>query len=228
MPALGDDVGFVPLLIDCLTRNKDGGGGFYGKAADNGLTARNAAENSAGMIGHESGLAVGSASDFVGVFFSGELRCAHASTDLYALHRIDAHHRGGEILVQLGVYRGSKARGNAFGDHFDDRADGGTGFSHLIKILPPMYRRCGIGTEELVGIDRIPIPQRTIDGPTADLNERAADSDAVEHLACDRTCGNAHRSLTRRRAPATAKVADFVLLPVCVVRVARAELVLDV
>src|SRR5262245_40266009 len=91
----------------------------------------------------------------------------------------------------------------------------------------PLGNCAGIGAEERVGVDRVPIPPRTVDGFLADLYQRAADGDAGDDLARDGTGRDARCRLPRRGAPAAAIVADAVLSPVGVVRVPGAELVLD-
>ncbi len=180
------------------------------------------------MVGQEARLAVGADADLVGVFLAGQLGGGHAGADLDALHRVDAHHGAGEVLIELAVDRRAPAGRHALGNDLDDGADGGAGLAYAVEIVGPGDRGCRIGAEERVGVDGLPVPQRAVDLDIPDLHQRAANGDAVDHLARHRAGGDACCRLARRRAAAAAEVAHAVLLPVGVVGVAGAELVLDV
>src|SRR6185437_6581711 len=86
----------------------------------------------------------------------------------------------------------------------------------------------GVGREERVLADFVPIPARTVDLGLAHLHQRPANEHAADHLAGDRAGYDARGRLARRRAPAAAIVANAVLRLVGVIGVARAVLVLDV
>jgi hypothetical protein len=61
--------------------------------------------------------------DLVGVLNAGQRRRRHARADLHALDRVDRHHRGGDVGVELGVDRRAEARGHAFRADLDHGAD---------------------------------------------------------------------------------------------------------
>ncbi len=136
----------------------------------------------------------------------------HAGADLDALHRVDAHHGAGEVLVELAVDRRAPAGGHALGHHLDHGADRGAGLAHLVEVGRPGVDDAGVGREEGVVVDLAPAPARAVDPVLADLHQRAADRDAGDHLARDRAGGHPHRRLARGGAPAAAVVADAVFL----------------
>jgi hypothetical protein len=81
-----------------------------------------------------------------------------------------------------------------------------------------------VGPEERVLLDDVPIERARHD--VADLREIATHADAEcfgEPFLGDDGCGDAHRRLARGRAPAAARIADAVFLPVGVVGVAGAK-----
>jgi hypothetical protein len=61
---------------------------------------------------------------------AGQRRGGHAFADLDALDRVDRHHRGGEVGVELAVDRRAEAWRARPRPHFDDRADAVAGFAH--------------------------------------------------------------------------------------------------
>ncbi len=57
--------------------------------------------------------------------------------DLDALDRVDAHHRRGEVGIELGVERRAPSGGHALGDAFDDRAQRRTGLARARRASSP-------------------------------------------------------------------------------------------
>ena len=60
-----------------------------------------------------------------------------AGADLDALDRVDAHHRRGEVLVELAVDRRAEARRHALGHDLDHRAGRGAGLAHAVEVSRP-------------------------------------------------------------------------------------------
>src|SRR5262249_35636058 len=146
--------------------------------------------------------------------------------------RIDAHHRRGEIGIELAVDRGAESRRYAAGGDLDHGAGGGPSLAHAIEMSLPGRDDSRVRGPEGVLLHGRPVPLRTVGGVRAHLHGGAADGPGrAEHvlqpLARDRTGGDAARGLARRRTAAAAIVADAVFRPVGVVGVAGPELVLD-
>ena len=180
------------------------------------------------MVGKEPRPPVSAGAHFVGVLFARKLRRGEAVADLHALDRVDAHQRARQLAVELAVDRRAPAGRNALGDDLDHRADRGAGFSHLVEMVGEARRRLGVGTEERIAGDLVPVPARAVDLQLAHLDQRAANPHPGHDLARDRAGGDARRRLARRGAPAAAIVANAVFGVVDVVGVAGTVLVLDV
>jgi len=133
-----------------LTRREDGGCGLDGQPHHNILTRRNAAQYAARVVGLELRLAVHHA-DFIGVLFTRHRGGGETITDLDALHRIDAHHGGGKVLVELAVDRRTPAGRNAGGDHLQHGAAAGTRLPHIVELN---IGHAIIARAVLVGLDR--------------------------------------------------------------------------
>src|SRR5256885_342645 len=91
VPALGDDLRFVPFAVDRRHRRQDRRGRLEGDAHDHRLPARNAAEDPTGMVGEESR----SGAHRIGIFLAAQARRGEAVADLDALGGVDRHHRSG-------------------------------------------------------------------------------------------------------------------------------------
>src|SRR5262249_213810 len=72
------------------------------------------------------------------------------------------------------------------------------------------FRLLGVGAEERVALDLVPIPARAIDAVRPDLDERAAHAQTRHDLPRDRAGGDAGCGLARRGASAAAVVAQSV------------------
>src|SRR5262249_47492711 len=152
---------------------------------------------------------------------------AHAGPDLDALHGVDAHQRGGQVAVELAVDRGAEPGRHAFGDHLDDGAYRRALLAHAIEVVLELLGLAGVGAEERVALDLVPVPARAIDCLGAHLDERAAHRHAGHDLARDRAGCDPHGGLACRLAAAAAVVAQAVLHVIGVVGVAGPVLVLD-
>ena len=105
------------------------------------------------------GLPSGTDADLVGIGFARELGRRHAGADLDAFHRIDAHHRRREVLVELAVDRRAEARRHARrATDLDHGADRGARLAHAVEIVRPLGHRAGIRAEERVGSRPRPSP----------------------------------------------------------------------
>ena len=118
------------------------------ETADDGLSGGDAAQDAAGVVGQKQRLAVGADADLVGIRLAGQFRGGHAGADLDALHRVDAHHRRGDVLVELAVDRRAEAGGHALGDHLDHGADRGAGFTYVVEIALPTRAPARVGQKE--------------------------------------------------------------------------------
>ena len=152
-----------------------------------------------------------------------------AGADLDALHRVDSHHRRGEVGVEAAVDRLAPSDRHALRDRGDARAAGIARLPERIHETLEFGNDRRVGREERIGVDVLEAFERNRVRP--DLRQVAADGDPValaEPLARDRARGDAHRGLAGRRSAAAAVVADAVLLPVRVVGVAGSERVRDI
>ena len=136
---------------------------------------------------------------------------AEAGADFDALDRIDAHHGGGEVRIELAVDRRAEARGHARRDDFDHRTDGRSLLADGVEIGFPFLRRGRIGAPERVFRHVRPAPVRPVDDPVAHLDHGAADFYAApENFARDRARSDPAGGFPRRRPAAAAIIADAV------------------
>src|SRR6185437_6561680 len=227
VPALGADLDLLAVDVDGAARRQDRAGRLDGEAEDDVLTGRDAAEHATCLIREEVDL-IPRHAHLIGVILAGELGGSEARADLHTLDRVDAHHRLGEIGVELVVDGIAEAGGNAARHHLDDGAGRGAALPHLVEEAFPDLHRLAVGRPEGIVVDRVPIPARAVDAVGAHLDQRATDGDTgSQDLARDRAGGDAGRGLARRGAAAAAMVADAVFLPIGVVGMAGAEAVLD-
>ena len=194
---------------------------------DDRLSGRDAAENAAGVVGEKARLAVIAAAHLVGVLLAGELGRGEAVADLDPLDGVDPHQRRGEFRVELAVDRRAPACRDALGDDLDHRADRGAGLADVVEIVGEALGGGGVGGEERVPPDLVPVPARPVDLQLPHLHQRAANADAGRHLAGDRPGCDPRRRLARRGAAAAAIVADAVFCVIGIVGVAGTVLVLD-
>jgi len=168
------------------------------------------------------------AGGFVAVFAALLRHRGEAGADLHALDRVDRHHRRRQLAVELAVDRFAPARRHAIGDHGDACTDRIAGLAQRIHVAFEFADLRRMRPEERIGFDDARIEPGRHD--VADLRQPALHPHPVpirEPLFRNHCGGDAHGGLARAAAAATARVADAVLVPVGVVRVARAELLAD-
>src|SRR6185295_1098625 len=151
-----------------------------------------------------------------------------SGADLYALDRVDAHHRRGDVGVQPPVHGLAPAHRHFLRDYVHASAARIAGLAQLVHLLFELRHDAGVRREKRVLVDDIPGLER--DRRAAELREIAAHHGAVFFLQPflgDRAGRDADHRLASRRAPAAARIADAVLLQIGVVGVARAEFLRD-
>src|SRR6202035_4903818 len=162
-----------------------------------------------GVVGQKADTLVAHA-HLVGVFLTRQFRRAKTGADLDAFYGVDAHQRGGQIRIELGVDRRAQARRHAFGDHFDHRADRRAFLADAIEVVLEERGLVLVGTEERISCDLVEIPFVAVDLVWAHLHQRAAHFHAGQYLARDGAGGDAGRGLARRGAAAAAIIAQAV------------------
>jgi hypothetical protein len=159
----------------------------------------------------------------IGVLLAGQARGGEAIADLDALDRVDAHHRGGQIGIELAIERRAPAGRNAGGDAFDHRAERGAGLAAPRRpASPSAWRPPHRGRRTGCCRSR---PRRTlaaVDRIAADLADIAGDRHFRDHQPRHRARRHPRRGLARRAAPAAAIVAKAVLGVIGIVGMAGA------
>ena len=154
---------------------------------------------------------------------------AKAGADLDALDRVDAHHRVGDVGVELVVERLAQPDRHLPRDHLNARAAGIAGLAQHVHVRFEPRHDAGVGGEEGIARDLRLVLERDFD--LAERAHPAGKAGAVllaQPFFGDRRGGNGRRRQSRRRAAATARVAQAVLAPVGVVGMAGPERVEDV
>src|SRR3546814_19562805 len=75
-----------------------------------------APRNAARMVGEEDEIPLITGPHRVGILLAAQAGGGETVADLHALDRVDAHHRGGEFAVELGIEGRAPAGRNAAGD----------------------------------------------------------------------------------------------------------------
>src|SRR5205823_2327744 len=101
----------LTLAVDRPARQADAGGGLERDRYRDVLASGDAAEHAAVVVADES-----LRCHLVAVLAALLRDRAEAGADLDALHRVDAHHRRGDVGVQAPVYGFSPAHRHAFGN----------------------------------------------------------------------------------------------------------------
>ncbi len=187
---------------------------LHREAHDDVLAGRDAAEDAAGIVREERDLAVAHA-HLVGVLLAGERGRGEAGADLDALDRVDAHHRRGEIGVELVVDRLAQARRHAARPRPRSPRRSTSRPCARRRDSLPRLRHLPVGAPERIVLDRVPIPVsrgRSGAGPSGRAR-RGSLTPVAQDLARDRAGGDAHRGLARRGAAAAAIIADAVFRP---------------
>ncbi len=228
MPAFGRDLGIPALAGDGFARRQDRTGRLDREADDHILPGGDAAQHAARGIGLEFDV-LAFHPHFVGIVFARQRGGAETGADFHALDRVDAHHRGGEVRVELAVNRRAETGRHAGGHDFDHRADGRALLAHGVEIGFPFFCGRRVRTPERVLCYIGPTPPVAVDFHLAHLHHGAADPDpATQDFPRHRARRHPAGGFPRRRPAAAAIVADAVFFPIGVIRMAGAELVLDV
>ncbi len=195
----------APVARDARAWGQDRRGRLDGEAAHHRLAGRDAAEDAAGMVRQETRRARVAGPHLVGVLLAPQGRGGETVADLDALHGIDRHQRRREIGVELAVDRRAEARRHALGHDLDHGADRGAVLAHAVEIALVEGRGLGVGAEERIASNLVPVPVRPVDRVRAHLHEGAADRDARR-----RPCGRWRppRRAPRSRAPRSARRRD--------------------
>ena len=151
-----------------------------------------------------------------------------ARADLDALHRIDAHHRAGQVRIQALEHGFAPARRNPFGDHRDARANGISRLADAPNEIFEFLHAARVRAEKRILVGGLAVDRLQHDG--SQLRQISMDADALplaQVLARDGARGHAHDGLARRGTPAAAIVAKAVFLLVRIVGMPGAKAVLD-
>src|SRR5690349_12105440 len=128
------DLDFMTLTVDRAHRLRDRAGWLHCEAHDDVLPGRDAAEDAAGVVRQKYRLAVLDA-DLVGVLLARQRGRRHTGADLDALHRIDRHHCGSQIAIELVVNRLAKPRRDTARDDLDDGPCRGGGLAYTVETF---------------------------------------------------------------------------------------------
>ena len=120
--ALGANLRRLSIARHAVDRGQDRTGRLEGDAAQHRLAGRNAARDAPCVIGEEFGAALGGPHR-IGILLARQARGGESVTDLHALDRVDPHHAGGEVGVELGIERRAPACGHTRRHAFDHRAE---------------------------------------------------------------------------------------------------------
>ncbi len=233
MAALGDDLRLLALRIDGAARLQDGGGRLDREADHEILAGRKSAQDPTGLVREEFRRAVVPDPHLIGVLLAGEGGGLEARADLHRLDGVDRHHGLGEVGVELVIDGLAQAGGHAGRHDLDHRAAGRAGLAHPVQVLAPGLRRLGVRCKEGVPVHLRPVEVFPVDAVGAHLHQTAAQGEGLaqemrQQLARDAACGDTHRRFPCGGPAAAARIADAVLLPVGIVRVAGPELGRDV
>ena len=158
----------------------------------------------------------------VGILFAGQPRRAEAVADFDALDRIDAHHPGRQIAVELGIDRCAPSGGHAGGDAFDHRAQRRPRLACLVDQRFPAFRGGRIGAPEGIARDLVGIEIRGVHRIAADFGDIGEDRHLGDYPPRHCARGHAHRGFAGRTAAATAIVAQPVFRIIGVIGMAGA------
>ena len=183
------------------------------------LPGGNAAQNATRVVGGKT-----FRRHFVAVLGALLLDRAKPRADLHALDRVDAHHRVGDVRIQLVVDRFAPAHRHALRHRGNARAAGIAGLAQPVHERLQFGHAVRVRRKKRVGPNRIPALER--DTVRAELRHVAADLDAMalaQPFFRNRARRHPHCGFARGLSPAAAMIADAVLLPVGVVGVAGTE-----
>ncbi len=113
---------------------------FHRETYHNVLAGRDATQDSAGVVRGKLRLAAAHA-DLVGVLLAGEGRGGKSGADLDALHGIDAHHRGGQFLVEFCIERRPQPAGTPLAVTSITAPQEDPAFTNAVEIVLVEFRR---------------------------------------------------------------------------------------
>ena len=125
-----------------------------------------------------------------------------------------------DIRIEAIKNRLSPARGNALRLDIDPRADGIALFDQILHVGLELRHQCGVTAKEGILLHQAPIMGTRRKRPQ--LTEVASNLHAIalgQPFLGHRTRGDPHGGLARRRAPATAVIADAILAVIGIVSV---------
>src|SRR5579871_526120 len=200
----------MAVAVDCTPRRENRRGRLDGKTGHDWLPGGNAAKNAAGIVGEKAQLAVVAYAHLIAVLFPAELGRAEAGADFDAFDGIDAHQRRGEVTVELAVDRRAEAGRDTFSDDLDDRPDRRAFLAQVVEIIAKHCSQLGIGTEERILVDLVPVPPRAIDPMRAHLDQSATNFQIRNDFTRDGACGYTHCGLACRLPAAAAIIAQAI------------------
>ena len=102
------------------------------------------------------------------------------------------------------------------------------GFADLVEIIGKQASRLGIGAEEVVASDLVPIPCIAVDLVRTHLHQCRTDQHIGDDLAGNRTSGHPRRRFARRGTAAATIIADTVFDVIGVIGMAGAIALPDI
>src|SRR4051812_35086612 len=213
VPARGFNRYGISVNIDRAPRDADAGGRLQRDRYRDVLPGGDAAENAAVVVADEA-----LRRHLVAVLAALLRDRAEPGADLHAFHRVDRHHRAGDVGIEPAIDRLAPADRHALRDHVDARAARVAALAQLVNDLFQLGNTLRIGRKERIAIHFVPRLERDLGLPQR--SEIAPHRDAVfflQPLLRDRARRDAHHGLARRGAAAAACVADAVFLPIGIV-----------
>jgi len=181
------------------------------------------------MIGFDGGFAIFINIHFVGIFFTGQFGGVKTTTDFNTFGGIDRHHRTGQFIVQFAIHRRTPSGGDTHGTHFDHGPNGAARFADAVQVFFPDRNCFRVRAEERIVIHFVPIPIVRVDLFIAHLHHRALDLNThAQNFTGQGTGGHTAGRFTGRRTATTTIIADAVFFHIGIIRVSRAEFILDV
>ncbi len=229
--ALGDHLDIRAIHIHRTARRQDRACRFDRHPHDKLLAGGNTAKNAAIVVAGEI-RAIVTGAHLVTSLAPVKRGQRETATNLDTLDRIDRHHRGGKVTVQLAIDGLAKAGRYAVGNDFENRTGGTSGLADSIEIGFPFTGRHRVGAEKRVVTGLVPVKAVAVDPVRSDLHDTTADPEGLaqsgfQHPVGNGARGHTHRRLARRGPSATAIIANAVFLLIGEVGMARPELAGD-
>src|SRR5690606_5041578 len=183
------------------------------------LAGADAAKHAAGMVGE-----ITLRRHFIAMLFAALFDHGKTIAYFHGLHRVDAHHRLGEVGINAIEHRLAPARRYAVGKHGNARTNRGAVLADGVDVLLQRLDLAGVREEERVVVDDRPVIIFCANG--ADLLDATENTNAktfLQELARDGTCRHTHGGFARGRATTATVIAEAVFLYIGVVGVTGAE-----